>query len=175
MIPQHYTIEEGALFGGEYPGATKSNIAKARLRHLLSIGVRTFIDLTTPADQMEPYECFFAELEREVAMPLRRISLPIPDMRIPDAVGTMREIMGSVRKSIVQAPAVYIHCWGGIGRTGTVVGCWLRERGYDADSALKRVQHLYSSQMPKSRIQQQSPQTPEQRNYVRCWVPKSSN
>ena len=25
---------------------------------------------------------------------------------------------------------VYVHCWGGSGRTGTVVGCWLRRHGY---------------------------------------------
>ncbi len=30
--------------------------------------------------------------------------------------------------------AVYVHCWGGVGRTGTVVGCWLLRHGYAVPS-----------------------------------------
>ena len=174
MIPQHYTIEEGKLYGGEYPGAITPAAAKARLRCLTDMGLRTFIDLTAPADNMAPYEGLLAELASEVGAPLQRISLPIPDMRIPTAE-TMCQIMSAIRTSIEQSPAVYIHCWGGIGRTGTVVGCWFRECGYDADAALLRVQHLYSSQMPKFRIYPESPQTHEQRNFIRSWKPDPIN
>lgn len=127
----------------------------------------------TSDDGMEPYEGLLPGLESEAGTSLRRISIPVPDMRIPGAVGTMREIMGAIRRFIDQAPAVYVHCWGGIGRTGMVVGCWLRELGYDPDSALKHVQYLYSSQMPKVRIHPESPQTNAQRNYVRRWEVES--
>jgi len=36
---------------------------------------------------------------------------------------------------------VYVHCWAGVGRTGTVVGCLLREQGFSAaaDAAQKLV------------------------------------
>ena len=173
MTPQHYTIEEGRLYGGEYPGSKMIDEARVRLHSLITIGVRTFIDLTTPVDRMEPYEGLLSELEGEAGMPLRRISLPIPDMCIPDTVDTMREIMSAIRKSIEKAPAVYVHCWGGIGRTGMVVGCWFREQGDEPDAALKHVQHLYSSQMPKVRIHPESPQTNEQRDYVRRWEVQS--
>ena len=56
MIPQHYPIEEGKLYGGEYPGDRSPAVAKIRLRQLIAIGIRTFVDLTTPADNMMPYE-----------------------------------------------------------------------------------------------------------------------
>jgi len=170
MTPQHYTIEEGKLYGGEYPGAKQPAAAKARLRALVDIGVRTFIDLTAPEDMMASYEELLEELANETGTPLRRISLPVPDMGIPTAI-TMRVIMSAIRQSIKEAPAVYVHCWGGIGRTGTVIGCWFRECGLDGDSALARVQHLYSSQMPKVTIFPKSPQTAEQRNFVHCWEP----
>ena len=50
------------------------------------------------------------------------------------------------------APA-YVHCWGGIGRTGTVVGCHQRERGYSAERALERVEELrHGSSKVASRI-----------------------
>lgn len=97
--------------------------------------------------------------------------LPIEDMGIPDAKETMEAILKHIRESSSIAPAVYIHCWGGIGRTGTVVGCWLRESGYDSASALDRVQHLYSSNMPKVRFHPESPQTLAQKNYVCSWQP----
>jgi len=170
MTPQHYTIEEGKLYGGEYPGMRLPAAAKERLRSLIDIGVRTFIDLTDPQDGLAPYEGLLEELANETGTPLQRISLPVPDMGIP-TTATMRELMSAIRNSIEQAPAVYVHCWGGIGRTGTVAGCWFRECGYDADSALARVQHLYSSQMAKVRNYPVSPQTAGQRSFVRYWKP----
>ena len=116
---------------------------------------------------MAPYEGLLVELEEEAGAPLRRISLPITDMGVPEAGGTMQTILRQIRESSDLAPAVYVHCWGGIGRTGTVVGCWLRECGYDPESALTHVQHLYSSHMQKVRIHPESPQTPAQKDYIR--------
>lgn len=173
MTPQHYPIEPGTLFGGEYPGDRNPELAKARIRNLVKIGVRTFIDLTTSADQMASYEVLLEGIGSETGVALRRISLPINDMGVPESDEIMRAIMNAVRNSLDSAPAVYIHCWGGIGRAGTVAGCWLRERGLDPDSALARVQLLYSSHMPKVRIYPESPQTPAQKNLVRRWRPES--
>lgn len=169
MTPQHYTIEPGVLLAGEYPGDRKPKVARAKLLSLVEFGVRTFIDLTTPADPLEPYEKSLAELAQETGTQLRRIPMPIPDMGIPRSKDAMRGIMDAIRDSISANPAVYIHCWGGIGRTGTVVGCWLRERGLGPDEALARVQYLYSSQMPKVRVHPESPQTDAQKNFIRCW------
>ena len=169
MIPQHYPIEAGKLYGGEYPGHPQPEVAKIRLRSLITLGIRTFVDLTAPADRMAPYEGLLVELENEAGGPLRRISLPIADMGIPEAGETMQTILRHIRESCSLSPAVYVHCWGGIGRTGTVVGCWLRECGYDPEAALAHVQHLYTSHMPKVRIHPESPQTPAQKDYIRNW------
>jgi protein-tyrosine phosphatase len=102
---------------------------------------------------------------------LRRIPAPIPDMGVPASEEVMATIMNVVRGSITTGSAVYVHCWGGIGRTGTVVGCWLRECGLGPDEALARVQHLYATHMPKSKDvrYQESPQTREQKVYIRSW------
>ena len=171
MIPQHYPIEPGTLFGGEYPGDRKSDIALARLFSLVEIGVRTFIDLTAKADGLAPYEKLLPELELEAGTSLRRISLPIPDMGVPESDEAMRKVMDAIRTSTAKNPAVYIHCWGGIGRTGTVAGCWLRECDHDPESALEHVQHLYSSHMAKAKSGRhlESPQTQTQKNYIRRW------
>jgi len=169
MIPQHYPIEPDTLFGGEYPGNRNPEIAQARIFALVDHGVRTFIDLTSPHDHMAPYEQLLAEMEVETGTRLRRIAAPIPDMGVPDTEEVMGAIMNIVRDSITSGPAVYVHCWGGIGRTGTVVGCWLRECGLGPDEALKQVQYLYATHMPKVRIHTESPQTREQKDYIRGW------
>jgi protein-tyrosine phosphatase len=79
--------------------------------------------------------------------------------------------MDVVRESTAAGPAVYIHRRGGIGRTGTVFGCWLRECGLGPDEALERVQHLYATHMPKAKDIRypESPQTLEQKEYIRGW------
>jgi predicted protein tyrosine phosphatase len=171
MLPQHYPIEPGILFGGEYPGDRNSEAARTKITALVELGVRTFIDLTAPADHMVPYENLLAELAQETGAQLRRISVPVPDMSVPASEEVMAKIMDVIRESITTSPAVYIHCWGGIGRTGTVVGCWLRECGLESDEALQRVQHLYTTYMPKSKKTRypESPQTPEQKDYIRGW------
>lgn len=169
MNPQHYPIQPGVLYGGEYPGDRNLKIARARLWSLVETGVRTFIDLTSPADDLARYGQLLMELEQEAGVRLQRVSLPIPDMGVPDSNESMRAILDAIRVSIAKQPAVYLHCWGGIGRTGTVAGCWLRECGLGPDEALERVQLLYSAHMPKVRIHPESPQTASQKDYIRSW------
>ncbi len=171
MIPQHYPVEAESLYGGEYPGAMVPEEARKRVTHLVRSGVRTFIDLTAPADGMVCYEDLLAELSAETGLELRRISVPIPDMGVPESREHMQTVIDAIRNSMQEAPAVYVHCWGGIGRTGTAVGCWLRECGIEAEAALEHVQHLYTSHMPKSNHIPESPQTRAQRDFVRNWKP----
>ncbi len=99
---------------------------------------------------------------------LRWLPMLILDMGVPDTE-EMREIIEVIRDSIDAGPAVYIHCWGGIGRTGTVVGCWLRETGLGGEESLGRVQHLYATHMAKVSRHPESPQTVAQKNFIRCW------
>lgn len=169
MTPQHYAIRPGVLYCGEFPGDRKIKVARARLWSLVELGVRTFIDLTSPADDLTLYEPMLFELEQEIGARLHRVSLPVPDMGVPESTETMRAILDAIRDSVAKRPAVYVHCWGGIGRTGTVAGCWLRECGLGPEEALERVQKLYATHMPKVRIHPESPQTVAQKDYIRCW------
>jgi protein-tyrosine phosphatase len=42
----------------------------------------------------------------------------------------MVAILDAIDASISNGHTVYVHCWGGHGRTGTVIGCWLARHGY---------------------------------------------
>lgn len=162
---QHYLVQEG-LFAGEYPGSFAKEITADRLEELIAKGVRSFIDLTTPVDRLDPYEPAFAEFE---TLELRRFAHEIPDMIIPSSPAVMRGILDRIRTELEAGRDCYVHCWGGIGRTGTVIGCWLRENGLSDREALDEVQPRYFQGMEKSSRHPKSPQTPEQHRYVRNW------
>ena len=82
----------------------------------------------------------------------------------------MREILDTIDTVLARGHRVYVHCWGGVGRTGTVVGCCLVRRGFDGDAALRQVQVLFAGTRKGRRTGRASPETPEQVAYVRSWV-----
>jgi hypothetical protein len=170
----HYQVQDG-LFAGEYPGHPSPNVAETRLRELVARGIVTFIDLTTVADAnrgLLPYEPHFAEVDEAGALGLKRHSFEIPDMDIPAGPEVMHGVLDLIRAEIAAGRTCYVHCWGGIGRTGTAVACWLREEGMDAETALAEVQRLYETHMDERKRARypRSPQQPVQLRYVREWV-----
>lgn len=164
MSVQHYQVQEG-LFAGEYPGSLAPEVTEDRLKFLLGKGVQTFIDLTSSHDGLDPYEPVLLELGEGLV----RHSHEIPDMGIPTSPAVMRGILDRVRAELDAGRTCYVHCWGGIGRTGTVIGCWLKESGLDAAAALKEVQRRYATGMEKVVRHPHSPQTAEQVRYVKNW------
>jgi protein-tyrosine phosphatase len=65
---------------------------------------------------------------------------------------------------------VYVHCWGGAGRTGLVIGAWLVRHGMAGDAALAEVQRLYDGTRRPGDRRRRSPETWEQQEYVRRWA-----
>ena len=78
-----------------------------------------------------------------------------------------KDILNTIDDHINRGRIVYVHCWGGVGRTGTIVGCWLARRGYEGHAALSTLQELWR-QCPKS-VHRNSPETEEQRQYILNW------
>ena len=58
-------------------------------------------------------------------------------------VQATRQILDAIDTYLEQDRMVYVHCWGGSGRTGTVVGCWIRRHGLsNQDEVLDCLQNL---------------------------------
>lgn len=63
---------------------------------------------------------------------------------------------------------LYIHCWGGRGRAGTVGACLLGQAwGLSADEALERVQRAFATRQD---TKERSPETDQQREFVRQYI-----
>jgi protein-tyrosine phosphatase len=76
--------------------------------------------------------------------------------------------LGASDSAREQGLGVYLHCWGGIGRTGTVVGCWLVRHGASGSAALDRIAELHGATPDGAR---RSPETEAQREAVLGWSP----
>jgi len=163
--PDCYWVEPDRLLAGEYPGAFVESTARARLRALLDCGIRTFVDLTQPREPLVPYESLLISEAEARALTVSYHRHPILDADIPSEAG-MREILARIRASIERGDPVYVHCWGGIGRTGTVVGCWLVETGRAGDDVFEAIKALRAGTMKR---RTQSPETSDQADFILDW------
>jgi len=76
----------------------------------------------------------------------------------------MRQILALIEESLKAGRHVYVHCWGGTGRTGTVVGCWLVEQGRGGADPIQAIQSLRRACKKHGRP---SPDTEVQEEFVR--------
>ena len=76
--------------------------------------------------------------------------------------------------AVARDKTVYVHCVGGIGRTGTTVGCYLVRHGNDGETALKEVDRLFQNS-DRSQESWTSPETRQQMDFVRKWCDESKN
>jgi protein-tyrosine phosphatase len=102
------------------------------------------------------------------------VRLSIVDVSVPDEPELMEATLDTIDAELVSGGKVYVHCWGGIGRTGTAVGCHLVRSGMSGDDALARVAELFRS-MEKYTGRRRSPETAEQEDYVRSWRKRAPN
>ncbi|HEY0767609.1 MAG TPA: ADP-ribosylglycohydrolase family protein [Steroidobacteraceae bacterium] len=160
-----YWVLPGKLLAGEHPGGSTAAATRARLQRLLEAGVNCFIDLTHP-EELAPYD---AELPHSVDY----FRKPIPDHGIPQQPEHMAELLDCVRDALRSGRLVYLHCRAGIGRTGTVAGCLLVERGLPGDEAVAELNRLWQ-QSGRAALWPQVPETPQQTEYVRQWARSSA-
>lgn len=154
------------LLAGEYPGAPSLELAVPRLQAILDAGVSVFVDLTTPGELIA-YELLLPALAGPDGRAPRYQRLPIRDMSTPPRA-QMRLILDTIDEALAAGETVYFHCWGGIGRTGTVAGCWLVRHGASGAEALATVAERFATVGKAHRVPR-SPETDEQAAYVLRW------
>ena len=119
-IPGSRWVEPERLLVGPYPGD--------RIETVLAAGIDVVVDLTEEGE-LPPYG---------LRPGVRHLRRPIADFGCPTHA-ELRETLDLLERELAGGRRVYLHCRGGVGRTGTVVACYLVRRGATADEALERL------------------------------------
>jgi len=170
-----YWVIPRKFLAGEYPGAKDPAKAREKINRFLEVGVRHFIDLTEPGEYgLVPYEAILSEESRAANITATYQRFPIRDISVPRDAEYLAKILLAIDRRIRQGGPVYVHCWGGVGRTGLVIACWLQEHGRTPDDALAELSRKWST-VAKSSRKTASPETVEQANWVRSWPQRRRN
>lgn len=118
------------------------------LSALRELGIRAVVSLTERAP--EPLRG---------DQDLRWLHLPVTDMT-PPSVEQAREFVSFVESALADGLPVGVHCLAGLGRTGTLIACYLVSQGLTPEEALDRVRAARPG----------SVQTEEQERFVERWA-----
>ncbi len=161
------------IFAGEYPGDKDMNKCRIKIQDVFCWGkIKYFYDLTCEGE-LTPYAHFLEESKHYTRF-------PIPDCGIPTNTANVarlcQEIIYHGQNGYWQNDGIYIHCWGGVGRTGTIVACLyaylMKNKGMNVEEIYsKSMQQLQDafSKCPKSKFRM-SPENYMQREFVRKFI-----
>jgi hypothetical protein len=118
LIPGHVIM-------GAWPSGRRDG------KPILEAGTRVFVCLVGECDVDELKQMYPADFRRILTAsgkddPLRVLHLPIPDFEILDNESTF-ELVERIVRLVKKGKVVYIHCYGGHGRTGFCVDFFLLE------------------------------------------------
>ena len=161
------------LLASDYPGAQVEAETAHRLDALLAAGIRDFYDLTEADEPFHPYEALLRDRAVHLGLAAESVRFrrfPIPDAGVPTPK-RLAEVLAALADSAAAGRRAVVHCWAGVGRTGTVVGCHLRDQlGLSGDAALAYIANEWNG-VEKSDFEQRSPKTAEQADFVRNYQP----
>ena len=167
-----YWVIPGKLLAGGYPGSEDPIEEESNLKGLIQAGIRHVISLLEPQEYNSPQDPFppYVDHMESIAQNLK-ISVTFDEISIKDfSTPTERQmirILNQIDICVKYDKPVYLHCWGGRGRTGMVVGCHLVRYGLaDANKAIEMIKQLRAdtsdSNLP-------SPETESQVKMVLNW------
>jgi hypothetical protein len=173
-LPHTWWAVPGRWLCGPFPGDRDPNHAALRIGTLLDAGIRAFINLQdedeTNADGQYflPYRNLARRLAKERELgELFYLRCPVRDMDVPDA-RMMAWLLDQINALLAAEHPIYLHCWGGHGRTGTAVGCWLMEHLDDKRQVFQELKRMRQHDPYLGTFR--CPQTQDQERFVRRWV-----
>jgi hypothetical protein len=168
-----YWVVPRKFLAGCYPGSLDKEEAYGKLKGLLDHGIRSIINLMEPDEvnwdgrSFVPYEEYIGTIARSMGETVVCTRMAVRDGWVPPRIG-MVDILDTVDQRIEEGKPVFVHCLGGRGRTGTVVGCYLVRHGLAQGlNALDRILELRKYTVDHD---EPSPESGRQMDMVLSWV-----
>ena len=162
-----YTVLKDQLIAGEYPSSKNADESMHKLERICASGIHAVINLMEETEtdragqRFVDYTANFSDCGIDV------YRFAIEDLSIPTKQ-QMTAILNRIDVLINSGKTGYVHCWGGIGRTGTVVGCYLLEHKIASQhNVFSKIADLKKESALAYR---ESPETNEQKAFVLDWA-----
>ena len=120
-----FWVIRGELAGSERP------THKYDLELLIAQGIKTIVSLTEDPLDLDLVESFNINTHH----------FPIKDLTAPNLI-QINSFIKLVKKELENNKSVLVHCLGGVGRTGTMLACYLVNLGYMPKDAIRRVRQI---------------------------------
>ncbi len=167
-IPQSYWVIPGRFLAGEYPGLGNDKAGtRTRLKAFLNFGFEEFIDLTTE-NERPPYFSTLKHEAESIGLDVRHHRFSFQDFSVPSHAA-MVAALDAIDTVLAGSQTLYLHCVGGIGRTGITVGCYLIRHGMEPTDALHHLRELYRASL-QSLIFSTTPETEQQIRFILNWT-----
>lgn len=176
----------GRVIAGAYPASLDDQETEKILATLLELGMNTFVclqaevNINTPEHAwrsghgLRPYikdaqkilsRAHETQNPKIQQQKIDFLHLPIIDGNVTTD-SAMNRLVEDVMERVLRGERLYVHCWGGHGRTGTLIAVMLgRLYGLPYTNALRYTQAFHDSRVYPQGVR--SPQTPVQRAQVR--------
>jgi atypical dual specificity phosphatase len=131
QIWTYATLKRVTWWDGESLAACRFPRTDKQLQELADKGVRLLINLHErphPPERMERHG-------------MTELHLPVPDFT-PPAPEQLERGVNAIETAINSGTRVAVHCGAGLGRTGTLLACYLVRRGLAPDEAIGRVRAI---------------------------------
>jgi hypothetical protein len=176
------------LYAGAFPGDDNDKLNNNNLIKLLNAGITMFVCLQDEYKpnategqwriwgySVRPYYNDIQEilmnrkkyptLKEYVPNNIKFEHYPIKDLKTISDTATIK-VARNVLESLKKGNMIYLHCWGGHGRTGIIVCIVLHLMfGLTAEAAIEYCEFVHDKRIAKLNVR--SPQTEEQRSQVR--------
>jgi protein tyrosine/serine phosphatase len=169
-----YWVVPRLLLAGAYPSDPDPDEHQAKLHALLDAGIRTFVNLMEEDETNYAGEPFvpYQDQAKQLCPDVRCYRHAIRDLSAPTPA-LMTAILDAIDVALVADSPVYVHCWGGVGRTGTVIGCWLLRHGHATPgNGLDLLMGL--RKQDRERRHRMSPESAQQQRFVKHWLDHES-
>jgi ADP-ribosylglycohydrolase len=167
----HYLLPGLPVVACEYPHHPEDSASAIAKRAVLAdLGVTHVLDLTEPRDSLAPYPLDAGSAY--AAWRPQHVRFPIRDGSVPSDLVAFDAVVEHLAALVTRGEVVAVHCWGGIGRTGTVAAALLVRYGWPLEAALAEINCLWQT-LPKARrtahLGRTAPENDAQRAFVRDW------